>query len=346
MDRPPRILVFVVRHGEREDEVMDRYKRHRLPPARRFDPALTPRGHQQAQQAWKILIHSLTLVHPPPHKVAVFASPLRRVIGTAMMISDAMSSLECPWEVIVPTNDPNQCSGVERKSSNTSSIPIVVWNSLCDCAAQIESMGGHRNAIRTGFITCAATPEQDPETFSESLMAATWQEMKHAAIQGAPNIVPTRPIQFWKADPTTSQIMPMTPELTIVDDGAATRRSLQRMGPPRSQRVYPLPLVVKDDPPIDQVVRMAIQSGCDVCIVASHREEIRELYKYRCGPQTVRKQLDYCCIGAFQVMARESANDNPTLPLEWRLHDVIPCSAMTPDIVQDMVDGRHSELSP
>jgi hypothetical protein len=267
-----------------------------------------------------------------------------------MMVADAMSGSQCPWKVVVPSavgSTENALGKVpaneEWNLSTTSmtSIPIVVWNGLCDCAAQVVHMGGHRTAFRTGFVTYAATNQFRPETFSQSPMATTWQEMRHTARQGIPEnrqSLSALPIQFWKADHTNQQLEPMTPPLNVADESVLSTRTHD------PQVKQPLPFYLKDEPPVDQVVRVALQSGCDVCIVASHREEIRELYKYRCGPQTPRKRLDYCCIGIFEVFSRDTGSDNTISPLEWRLHDVLPYSAMTSDFVQDIIDARNPEI--
>ena len=59
-----KIRVFVVRHGEREDEVCSRMAYNKMSREQRLDPALTAQGHSQAMQAFTNLIRSFVA---PPH---------------------------------------------------------------------------------------------------------------------------------------------------------------------------------------------------------------------------------------------------------------------------------------
>lgn len=321
-----------MRHGEREDEVLAHSKLQRLPPARRFDPALTPQGHRQAQQAWKNLIEALASTNPAPKRIAIFSSPLRRVVGTAMMVSDAMPKEDCPWEFL-----PAGSSTHEKNSSISKpvSIPIVIWNGLCDCAAQIANMGGHRTAFRTGFVPCAATDDRLPQSFFTGRMATAWNEMKEAALHGVPDMQADLPIQFWRADTNRENVVPMTPELAVVDqvgNPTATNHEHPKEG-------HPIGHHLERESPIDQAIRIAFQWGCDACIIVSHREEIRELYKHRCGVRPSRKNLEYCCIGAFEISTK-TQGEEALAPMTWKLHDVVPFTSISPTFVQNMINSR------
>ena len=127
------ILVFIVRHGEREDEVIDQRQYRKMSPRQRLDPSLTPRGFAQAQAAFDRLGIAIAAGHF--QRVAIFSSPLRRAIGTATMLaSSACADPTMKESFVLPAASEDQ-----KSSTATNPIPIVVWDGLCDCAAQVMS---------------------------------------------------------------------------------------------------------------------------------------------------------------------------------------------------------------
>lgn len=336
-----RMLVVLLRHGEREDEVMNPTQRHRLSASRRLDPALTPLGHKQAREAWAVI--SSALSSTKPKKVAIFTSPLRRAVGTAMMVSETF--LE-NWKVSLPSN----CSENENGEGNnddraaTREIPIVIWNGLCDCAAQINRLGGHRNAIETGYISCAASEYITPHTFSETSMAKTWGEMTEAAMESTPMNsarASPYPIRFWKSSPYKNNevLVPMTPRLHLERQGGPPSNRESAAGKslvdPTSSHTVQDP--IDGEQPIDHVVRQALMADCDVCIIVSHREEIRDLYKYRCQQPELRKHLPYCCVGVFSVSMEHREECRDSLHLNWRFHDIKPYKDLTAPFVEAVI---------
>ena len=93
--------LFIVRHGERADEAVSRAyvqylekipkekQKHVMPmlPIDSIDPQLTAKGHLQAYQSFSQLLPALE-----GRKVAVFCSPLRRAVGTALMMGSVAAN--------------------------------------------------------------------------------------------------------------------------------------------------------------------------------------------------------------------------------------------------------------
>jgi hypothetical protein len=413
-----RILVFVVRHGERDDEVVEvdgRRKLHRTScwsprqqQQQRLDPALTVQGHGQAQVAFELLVAALSAC--AVRRVALFSSPLRRAIGTAMMISMAATTTKKQHFqnnnllFVVPTSDTNIVGDDdddnddedEKEEEEEVPIPIVVWNGLCDCAAQVARLGGHQTAIRTGFVACAASPANSVEpypflsflsTWSRSPMHKVWQELKRSAMAASDLVsssssfsmkessTASRSIQFWKAvaaaaAPESSKcwrMIPMTPPVSLRDHEDDSSSSIEPH--PNHEDHNPAQHYSTnghnhihqkkkkddddddDDSPMDQVVRMSMNAGCDVCIVVSHREEIRNLYKHKCGYRWHRKSLPYCCIGRFEVVLEEVDDDDDEeehvqSSLRWTLHDVTPPEELdVASVVQSSMFSRMSSTT-
>jgi len=328
-------LVLMLRHGEREDEVMTRLQHDELSEARRFDPALTLNGHQQAREAWKNI--SLVLNALKPKKVAIFTSPLRRTVGTAMMASE---TLQDHWKVSLPTQS-RECHEhheLDDENGGSFEIPIVIWNGLCDCAAQINRCGGHRNAIKTGYVSCAATEHVTPDSFSDSSMAKTWSEMRRCAMESAlvyNNEAAERyPIRFWKVSPYKWNLIlvPMTPKLYV-------QKTNETLVGGNKYSVEPCDLHVVHEggdcePAVDHVVRHALLTDCDVCIIVSHREQIRDHMSVS-DRRSRKAKLPYCCVGIFSVFIQSSEESRSEL--HWRLHDIKPYQDLTPGLVDQLL---------
>ena len=161
-----RILVFVVRHGEREDEAAETssssskvlYRKRTRED--KIDPTLTKEGRRQASTAFESILSALASAKV--EKVSVFTSPLRRAIGTSMMISPSLAKVT--RERINEDGDGDSdgdYSGIKfvlptgintDETTHPSNIPIVVYNGLCDCTAMVERLGGHKNLIRSNIL--------------------------------------------------------------------------------------------------------------------------------------------------------------------------------------------------
>ena len=136
-----RVNVFIVRHGERLDEVVP--SRRRMSRTDRNDPPLTGRGYQQARESLTRLLQVL-----PAKKISVVVSPFRRTLGTAMALSSVPSSILSKFEWHYATNDGRM-------------IPITIHNGLGDCTAQAQALGGIMNMVRAGLVPCAVMPANE-----------------------------------------------------------------------------------------------------------------------------------------------------------------------------------------
>ena len=331
------LLVLMLRHGEREDEAMTRLQRYEMSDERRFDPALTLTGYQQAREAWKNISKVLSTV-VKPKKVTIFTSPLRRTVGTAMMVSATQQNY---WKVSLPSNS-RECDEhhqeLEDENGGSVEIPIVIWNGLCDCAAQISRCGGHRNAIKSGYVSCAATENVTPQTFSKSSMAKTWSEMRRCAMKSAViNNEPAGqyPIRFWKVSPCKGNLVliPMTPKLYVQEgaDEAVVDGNKSSVEPDDLHVIHE---GSDCEPAVDQVVRHALLTDCDVCIIVSHREEIRDRLPTT-DRESAKRKLPYCCVGVFSIFIDHSETNRSKL--NWRFHDVRPYQDLTPTLVEQIL---------
>lgn len=120
------IPVYMLRHGEREDEAPQLHINSRSIDS--LDPYLTPLGHTQATAAWKQMLPEL-----PPNKVLMATSPMRRTVGTAMMMAAAIT---------------------QDESNPTTTTDILVVNGLSDCAMGVNVRGGSSKLLHR--IPCAA----------------------------------------------------------------------------------------------------------------------------------------------------------------------------------------------
>ena len=121
------IGVILLRHGEREDET-EEYDKHQHTTQERIDPALTLLGHRQALHAWQKILAAL----PTDKPIFVASSPLRRCMGTAMMVAAAVPP-DSPLQFVLPIK-----TSETLPDSADSAIPILVMNGLGDCAAQMR----------------------------------------------------------------------------------------------------------------------------------------------------------------------------------------------------------------
>jgi phosphohistidine phosphatase SixA len=376
-----RILVFVVRHGEREDEVQADDPSHRGGQYRkvtkedRADPNLTVKGFSQASAAFGVLLEAL--IHARIEKVAVFTSPLRRAIGTAMMLGDGakIANIKTGFcnnhdedkysgiKFVLPTADSGESNSRSTKETDDRCcIPIVVHNGLCDCTALVARLGGNKNLIRAGLIPFAALPSNAIPNDKRKAMLTRIEQMRKRARGGevykpemhslediGSNDESCIPVQFWKVENDMqgsgikSSFVALTPKICL-------NKSPHGDNIFADENITLTPsLVDHERSPIDQVVRMAFNSGCDACIVSSHREEIRELCKERCGLRHLRIILSYCCIGSFEVLVDEQKSDyhphprngnqftSDNAPLQWILHSVTSPDEFSSQSVSEML---------
>ena len=319
-EQPRRITVLIVRHGEREDEVRSRgiHGGHgNLSRAEKIDPSLTVVGHKQALAALTNLFSTLD-----GQRVAVFSSPLKRCVGTALMIA---------------TRARSQWASFQQESSV---IPIVIMNGLCDCAAQIQREGGAAAAVQKGLVDCAATDStigcgDDPMTralrpmTALALRAVASSDDKHdlARIQFLRSVPAQNNVDGHCFEPMTQPISLRSPSVASTDEESTISHSApeQIMRP----SVDAAASNVKEGDDFFSALKLAVTltawADCDTCVVLAHREGIRALAQSKCH-YTGRLSTPYCCIGAFHAEIKSSTK------IRWTFHGVSPYSEF----------GRHS----
>jgi broad specificity phosphatase PhoE len=331
------VTVFIVRHGEREDEAAI----HRgLPVRHTLDPALTATGYEQAHCAFESIFAGLRK-EGRKRKIGVFCSPTRRTIGTALMMSSASVQVPGNRKII-------EWGFQDAAAADAQAIPIVVLNGLCTCAKQIERLGGSENVVRAGLLPCAAFPDNDGSFDAPCIQHI--QEMQDQAAEKAMKREGRITVQFCKIpEPSSSaaavmSVVPMTPLLTVLEIGGAkppnvlTPTQTINPGPDASQDSIPgaperqtnragitISKQCTDLGPrtpehqiirqggvgfqetLNRAVSMAQEEECDTIIVVSHREGIRSLTD-RCGENRDLLHISYCCIGSFTATPTESGS--------------------------------------
>ncbi len=286
-----KIVVFVVRHGERGDEALynsgNRTTYKNCSREDKVDPSLTVKGHRQAEAALTNLVSALTAAHI--RRVAVFASPMRRALGTIMMLASAIGTVQGMYRATTTNGERENigCSGVSfalplletgqqdevcdspscraNVPKDAPIIPVVVHNGLCDCTALVGRLGGHKNVLRAGLIRCAAMVENSMSNrqspIQKELVSMTNRAVE--ALGGDEDLNDAYLLQFWKIQ--DEKLLPMTQPMHLDQRDLLTEEHLEE-----SQReLMPCPVVLDDsESPIDQVVRMAMNGGCDACVVA------------------------------------------------------------------------------
>ena len=270
----------------------------------RVDPTLTSEGYQQAVHAFTNLISSISTSYHQHNeqrttlkqqeqqqqrqqptrrpRVAVFCSSLRRTVGTALMMNVATG--------IVATNNPPEGTSIEwalptQQGSTTTCnatglspvIPIVISNGLCDCAAQINKMGGHKNALRNGYLNCAAVPSNEECNEQSPIMSEINGMIKslNRSYLSSDSCNSSIPVQYVKISGLDGKIEPMTPPISI--SSYSTR-------PPNEEYSKCGDINVKwttqksdvnDFSSIDQVVAWSIYAGlrCMHCRFSPGRDE-------------------------------------------------------------------------
>jgi Histidine phosphatase superfamily (branch 1) len=280
------ISVYLLRHGEREDEIEDESKAVQQSNKELLDPALTVEGFRQAQAAFENLLSTLA-----GKKVSIFSSPLRRTIGTALMVAFAPSANNVNFSLPSLAGD----------TSTPDSLPILVMNGLCDCAAMIERVGGANLAVAQGYVDDAAMDENDGSDSSPfvcSLPKIVSEAQRSSSC--------TRPsmIQFWKEKTYVSaSFSPLTPPLRmqkILQPSNASLSSQETRKPVSSRKSDDCYLAT-----LNRAIRLAVNADCDACVVVTHREGIRDLAGKAAGhgKSAHKLQTPYCCVATFVATA-------------------------------------------
>ena len=313
------ILLFVVRHGEREDEAIrreysakygcpkkEKHKRSAfaskklppLPPHDAVDPLLTRSGHQQAHDAFASLLPVLG-----GQKVAMFCSPLRRAVGTALMAgASSHRGSKIDWSVPPSRGSVN---------SNTDSIHVTVLNELGDFAAAVHRRGGVSTLIssRPEIIPCADRCDNDGTPGSPFVRA--YYGMQTHAVTSRPSA--GKPVCFWRIG-RDGYARPMSPPLSLESKpfektATAVVKYPKAIAPTAANPVC--------DPmeSLDFAVRLTAARGCAVCIVAAHRETI-----YAAADESHffgQMRPPYCSIGSFVVTLNDGESGREMLSYQF-----------------------------
>jgi Histidine phosphatase superfamily (branch 1) len=292
----PVLSVFLIRHGERVDEVEPYDDESRRSLKECIDPHLTSLGHQQAADAFSRLIPFWR-----GKRVAFFVSPMRRTIATAAMIGSCdMTGVEI--------------MSIPSSQRVTSTIPWIVMNGLSDCAANVRYLGGASAAVQLGLIDGAAMPpnQWDP-TMASSYTTTPFQNMlsEMQLIQRLPNT-----IQFFKTNDGQSFIPMSGPIGNSSNDSSTSNRTT-----PSLVTATTPPAILNDDSfnsTMDKIVKISAAYDCSVCVVVTHREAIREMVRRYHPDPRVRVPTPYCCVGHFSASISNKSTVN------WNLHAVLP----------------------
>ena len=251
------LTVFVVRHGERLDEALWWNGQH-IPHEIGLDPPLTAQGHQQAQNAFARLAQGLRDKDSPlatrkKRKVALFASPTKRTIGTALMV--ATSGMNHPqyveWGLQQPcqtqqrqeqqqqqqqedaTRDTmsDQDSTVNDETSTPKALPIVpitVLNGLGSCASAIARRGGAEAVAQAGQLLCADFDLNDGSPDCPASQELQKIQLNCHQIEPPPNTTRLQDkydddtqtttsdsfVQYWRIERTTGRMLPLSPPVS------------------------------------------------------------------------------------------------------------------------------------
>lgn len=288
------LRVYLLRHGEREDEVPGRQPTNEMPIDRQLDPRLTMRGHQQAAEAWQRIIPSLSSI-----RVMVASSPMLRTLGTALMVASSEIVANCTQIKWVPSPLGTTSSNTTQHDEGTTTapaIPIAVVNGLCDCALAVEQKGGSKRLLP--YLRCAVKED------SRLLEHVSHMQDRLEASGGT------------TAGPLLKQAIRFG---ALLDSGDASSVSIgcnTNITDPRPDGSFASAL--------QRVTRAAIRVNADVLIVVTHREGIRDWIN-KCMRTTQRHSTPYCCIASFSV-SMEHADES----LRWKFHCLEPYERFSP----------------
>ncbi|VEU40466.1 unnamed protein product [Pseudo-nitzschia multistriata] len=315
------IELYVVRHGERQDEAIRREFRswqaakthHRrsiergtpaLPATDSLDPPLTARGHRQAHAAFSRLFGVLRR-GDGPRRIAVVCSPLRRAVGTALMIGTVGVDAGQSGNGEPLLEFPRHRSGA-NSDGHDGAIPITVLNGLGNSAAAVSKRGGMEELVPKGFIRCAGMGSNDGTDASPLARALSSMPVHRQQNEPCAQHSGGKPIRFWKRheDKTGKSWLssPVSKPLRPVVPDEDQRGGNDGFSYPSRQSPRGTPLLPPKNPlsAVDEAVAMAADRRCNVCIVVAHRETIRDLAAERCG-YFGSLSTPYCCVGSFGV---------------------------------------------
>ncbi|KAG7374113.1 hypothetical protein IV203_013208 [Nitzschia inconspicua] len=188
---------------------------------------------------------------------------------------------------------------------------------------------------------------EHPENYAlrQSLEEIKSIARKNVNVQQVADIAPQTSIQLWKVEEGleigSSTFVPMAPPISL---GAETNVKGYKDGTDRT--IMSAPPSFDDEllKPIDRVAHATLYAGCDACIVSSHREEIRDLYKHRCGYKNVlHQEIPFGCIGVFEAYLEDvwtkgiGSFHQPVSPIQWIFYGMFAPGQMPNDILQDIV---------
>ena len=291
-ERNTEIKLLLVRHGEREDEA--EHATH--PPQDNLDPLLTRRGHMQARDSFRAISRAL----PENSRVAVFSSPLRRAIGTSLMLGTVAFDDDKNIQWSSPVGD---------DSVDPRVIPVTVLNGLGDFAARVNRLGGTDALVPQGLIRCGTMPSNDGSEDSPFV-----RSLRTMPSHSAGRDRKASRVEFWTPlgarmsrpiDPRCVEYQPETnaDKTSELHKQTAYKDALRRTEKVRRQSTLGSPLTqAKPSPPdpigaVDEAIRITAARGCDTCIIVAHREGIRDLAALCSNVYKLR--TPYCCIGSF-----------------------------------------------
>jgi len=345
------VRVLLVRHGEREDEAENRHRKHKnLRPRStkdKLDPSLTIEGYDQAAGAFSNLIQALSLnqnktKEESKGKIALFSSPLRRTVGTALMVATAITDgEECKISTQLPLLASNKV-GSDEGEDIPSNIPIVVMNGLCDCAAYVVKSGGAHAAVTKGLIDCAARSfndwtENSGTSFIPALKLITktaYQSQSGQSLRNSSNV------QFWR-ETNNDNFSPMTaPFLPIKDESLIPSMSTNERTTNVIDEALPGEYTVVNEKnhndflqTVNRAVYLTVHAGLDTCVIVTHREGIRYLANNVCGLRLPHGlKTPYCCIGSFRADVKfnmpspssSGGGKHKMYSVKWTCHSVTP----------------------
>mmetsp|Transcript_6950 Transcript_6950/g.20138 ORF Transcript_6950/g.20138 Transcript_6950/m.20138 type:complete len:388 (+) Transcript_6950:308-1471(+) len=362
--RSRNIELYIIRHGERLDEAIWRdFKSKHKNPAKRdkkpaeppatdtFDPPLTARGHHQAHHAFARLTATLLSEEhqgsdgndkPRRRTIAVFSSPLRRVVGTALMIG-TVDTRGGNGNVNVNVN------GNERAlvfppvpgdvPDDSGAIPVTILNELANSAAAVYRHGGVEELVPKGFLRCANTRSNDGTDASpfvralRTMPASQW--MDNNDNQTSPPDCNCRPVQFWKRQRDEAWSWQYAPMSEPIRPGSLGREagtdgfsylSVRKKRNQNRNRNSALRMAPTNRPllAVDEAVTIAADRGCNVCIVVAHRETIRDLATKRCHRFESSLEMPYGCIGSFAASVLIDSHEKVRHVHRYRFHGVWP----------------------
>jgi hypothetical protein len=289
--------VFLVRHGERLDEALQRSSL-KVSRALKTDPPLTATGHQQAYNALTRLLLALE-EEGTPRKIAVVTSPLRRTIGTSMMLAAAQQSVRARRDC----GDSCLTFGFQPESNGGSSsaplednahgagiepIPILILNGIGSAAAMCQRYGSADALVTAGRVHCGDMEANDGSVTSPLVKELqTMQEVYRDDLvwvdedpeEEEDRTKTTLPsVQFCKIQGGSGQVVSISPPLSAKEMDQVCVPAL----PPAPSRIMPLSCQAAEGlesfpDALDRAVRIADQEGCDTLIVTAHRESMNSL---------------------------------------------------------------------